>query len=50
MVHVVRMEEIRTAYIVTVRNPGVKRPLARPGHRRDNIKMVGSMAGGYGLD
>jgi len=34
------MWERRGAYRVLVKKPGVKRPLGRPGHRReDNIKL-----------
>jgi hypothetical protein len=46
-----RMEDRRGAYRVLVGRPDGKRPLGRPRHRWDNIKMdLKEMGWGHGLD
>jgi hypothetical protein len=49
--HIACIGEKRHTYRVLVGKPEGKRPLGRPGHRReDNIKMVFREIGCYGLD
>ena len=37
--HLVRMEEVRSAFKMLTGKPTVKRPLGRPRHRQDNIRI-----------